>query len=44
MKVGDTMPNLRPYQIEDVNFCLDKNAVGIFNEQRCGKTPTAYQY
>ena len=35
------MPNLRPYQIEDVNFCLDKNAVGIFNEQRCGKTPTA---
>lgn len=35
---------LRPYQIEDVNFLKDKNAVGIFNQQRTGKTPTALMF
>lgn len=33
--------SLRPYQIEDVNFLCENNAVGCFNEQRTGKTPTA---
>lgn len=32
---------LRPYQIEDINFLKNKDAVGIFNQQRTGKTPTA---
>lgn len=31
---------LREYQNKDVNFLLKKNAYGVFNEQRTGKTPT----
>lgn len=32
---------LRPYQIEDMNKLKTKKAMGCFNEQRTGKTPTA---
>jgi len=32
---------LRPYQKEDVEFLSQKKNVGIFNEMRTGKTPTA---
>ena len=32
---------LRPYQQADVDFLAAKKAVGIFNEMRTGKTPTA---
>jgi len=32
---------LRPYQEEDVIFSINKEAVGLFNEPRTGKTPTA---
>jgi SNF2 family DNA or RNA helicase len=35
------MPELRPYQIEDVNFLAKLDTAGIFNQQRTGKTPTA---
>ena len=35
------MPELRPYQKEDVLFLEKLDAVGIFNEMRTGKTPTA---
>lgn len=35
------MAELRPYQREDVLFLEKLNAVGIFNEMRTGKTPTA---
>lgn len=35
---------LRPYQQEDIDKLIDINAVGIFNQQRTGKTPTALQY
>lgn len=35
---------LRPYQKEDIEKLLDIDAVGIFNQQRTGKTPTALQY
>lgn len=32
---------LRPYQNEDVNYLMQfKNGIGVFNEQRTGKTPT----
>jgi SNF2 family DNA or RNA helicase len=31
---------LRPYQIEDMNKLKTKKAMGCFNEQRTGKTPT----
>ena len=32
---------LRPYQQEDVSKLLTKPAMGVFNEQRTGKTPTS---
>lgn len=35
------MPTLRDYQEEDVKHLLTRDAMGIFNEQRTGKTPTA---
>lgn len=35
------MPQLRDYQLEDVTYLLTKDAMGLFNEQRTGKTPTA---
>lgn len=35
------MPDLRPYQIEDVNKLLQNECSACFNEQRTGKTPTA---
>lgn len=31
---------LRPYQAVDIEFLKKRNAAGIFNEQRTGKTPT----
>lgn len=34
------MLELRPYQREDVEFIKQHKTVGIFNEQRTGKTPT----
>lgn len=34
------MPELRPYQIEDVEKLKHLNAAALFNEQRTGKTPT----
>jgi Superfamily II DNA/RNA helicases, SNF2 family len=33
-------PNLRNYQNQDVNFLLSRSALGVFSEQRTGKTPT----
>lgn len=35
------MPELRDYQLEDVQYLLRKDAMGLFNEQRTGKTPTS---
>ena len=35
------MPQLRDYQLEDVQYLMTKDAMGLFNEQRTGKTPTA---
>jgi SNF2 family DNA or RNA helicase len=35
------LPELRPYQQEDVDKLLTLPAAGVFNEQRTGKTPTA---
>lgn len=35
------MPELRPYQKEDVAFIKQHKCCGVFNEQRTGKTPTA---
>lgn len=35
------MPTLRPYQKEDLEILLKKPCVGIFSEQRTGKTPLA---
>lgn len=35
------MLELRPYQIEDVEFLSQFNSMACFNEQRTGKTPTA---
>ena len=32
---------LRPYQLEDVQKLLTQPAMGVFNEQRTGKTPTS---
>ncbi|KLL03200.1 MAG: helicase SNF2 [Mycoplasmataceae bacterium CE_OT135] len=32
---------LRPYQEKDVNFLSQQKNIGIFNEMRTGKTPTA---
>lgn len=37
------MPELRPYQWEDVQKLLLHPAMGCFNEQRTGKTPTAIE-
>lgn len=34
-------PNLRPYQLKDVEFLYARKNVGCFNEQRTGKTPTS---
>ena len=34
-------PKLRPYQQTDIAFLLGVKHVGIFNQQRTGKTPTA---
>ena len=31
---------LRPYQKEDAEIAIQKGCLGIFNEQRTGKTPT----
>lgn len=33
--------NLRPYQVEDMEKLKTKKAMGCFNEQRTGKTPTS---
>lgn len=33
--------NLRPYQLEDLKKLQSKKAMGCFNEQRTGKTPTS---
>lgn len=33
-------PRLRPYQRVDIQFIKSRQNVGIFNEQRTGKTPT----
>ena len=38
------MPELRPYQIEDIKFLNQRKRVGCFNEQRTGKTPTALYF
>lgn len=35
------MPELRPYQKEDIRFLAQRYAAGCFNEQRTGKTPTS---
>lgn len=35
---------LRPYQRQDIVALASYNAVGCFNEQRTGKTPTALMY
>jgi len=35
------MPELRPYQIEDINFLATMKRSACFNEQRTGKTPTS---
>lgn len=35
------MPELRQYQIEDINFLSPLNSGACFNQQRTGKTPTA---
>lgn len=35
------MPELRQYQLEDVDFLKDLSAAACFNQQRTGKTPTA---
>lgn len=35
------MNKLRPYQQEDVERILQHDSLGIFNEQRTGKTPTS---
>lgn len=35
------MPELRPYQLEDVEFLSKRTRSACFNEQRTGKTPTA---
>ena len=35
------MPDLRPYQQEDLNSLIHTSAMGMFNEQRTGKTPTS---
>jgi SNF2 family DNA or RNA helicase len=35
------MPELRPYQNDDVLQLLKHHTAGLFNEQRTGKTPTA---
>lgn len=32
---------LRPYQLEDVQKLMKRSAMGVFNEQRTGKTPTS---
>jgi len=32
---------LRPYQKKDVDFLSQQKSIGIFNEMRTGKTPTA---
>lgn len=34
------MKTLRPYQITDAEFIKNNVAVGVFNQQRTGKTPT----
>jgi SWI/SNF-related matrix-associated actin-dependent regulator 1 of chromatin subfamily A len=36
----DGHANLRPYQRVDVEFLKQRERVGVFNEQRTGKTPT----
>jgi SNF2 family DNA or RNA helicase len=35
------MPELRTYQQEDVAKLITREAMGVFNEQRTGKTPTS---
>ena len=35
------MPELRNYQKDDVQKLITHPAMGVFNEQRTGKTPTA---
>lgn len=32
---------LRPYQLEDVQKLMTRDSMGVFNEQRTGKTPTS---
>lgn len=39
--IAETVFQLRPYQQEDVNFLSQQKNIGIFNEMRTGKTPTA---
>ena len=38
---GICLMKLRPYQAEDVKAILKHDSLGIFNEQRTGKTPTS---
>ncbi|CAH1762095.1 14210_t:CDS:2, partial [Entrophospora sp. SA101] len=40
-QVKKTDFKLRPYQEKDVNFLSQQKNIGIFNEMRTGKTPTA---
>ena len=35
------MNELRPYQLEDVERIMQRDTLGVFNEQRTGKTPTS---
>jgi SNF2 family DNA or RNA helicase len=39
--IAETIFQLRPYQQKDVNFLSQQKNIGIFNEMRTGKTPTA---
>ena len=38
---GEWLENLRPYQLEDVQFLAARKSGACLNEQRTGKTPTA---
>ena len=38
---GGAIFQLRAYQQEDVKFLSQQKSIGIFNEMRTGKTPTA---
>ena len=39
--ISNSIPTLRQYQREDVDFLKTLACAGCFNEQRTGKTPTS---